>query len=86
MRCLHVRIASCGFAAGGQAVEGNRMDEVWAHGGDLHPGKRVRHPQQPDWGEGQVQSVIGQRVTVNFEHVGKILINIAKITLDTLEE
>ena len=34
----------------------------------LVPGDRVRHPLEPDWGVGQVQSVIGTRVTVNFEH------------------
>lgn len=37
----------------------------------LSPGMRVRHPGQPDWGTGQVQSVIGDRITVNFEHAGK---------------
>ena len=41
----------------------------------LAPGMRVRHPQQPDWGIGQVQSVIGSRITVNFEHAGKVVIN-----------
>ena len=37
---------------------------------ELVPGMRVRHPDQPDWGIGQVQSAIGHRVTVNFEHAG----------------
>ena len=41
----------------------------------LTPGALVRHPQQPDWGLGQVQSVIGSRVTVNFENAGKRTIN-----------
>ncbi|MHA1128038.1 MAG: DUF3553 domain-containing protein [Alphaproteobacteria bacterium] len=41
----------------------------------LEPGNFVRHPQQPDWGLGQVQSVIGDKITVNFEHVGKVVIN-----------
>ena len=41
----------------------------------LEPGQRVRHPARPDWGIGQVQSVIGDRVTVNFEHAGKLLID-----------
>ncbi len=39
---------------------------------DLAPGMLVRHPQRPDWGIGQVQSAIGHRVTVNFEHAGKV--------------
>ena len=41
---------------------------------DIVPGDIVRHPQCPDWGLGQVQSVIGDRITVNFEHAGKVLI------------
>ncbi|MBP7337592.1 DUF3553 domain-containing protein [Niveispirillum sp.] len=47
----------------------------------LAPGVFVRHPSQPDWGLGQVQSVVGTRVTVNFEHAGKLLINSAAISL-----
>ncbi len=39
------------------------------------PGALVRHPDQPDWGIGQVQSVIENRITVNFEDAGKRLIN-----------
>jgi transcription elongation factor GreA-like protein len=45
------------------------------------PGQFVRHPDRPDWGLGQVQSVVGQRVTVTFEHVGKVLINAAVVAL-----
>lgn len=41
----------------------------------LEPGMIVRHPQQPDWGIGQVQSRIGDRITVNFEHQGKVVID-----------
>jgi hypothetical protein len=44
----------------------------------------VRHPTQPDWGIGQVQSVIGERVTVNFEDRGKVLINAAVIELEVV--
>ena len=39
------------------------------------PGAFVRHSDQPDWGLGQVQSAIDDRVTVNFEHRGKQVIN-----------
>ena len=35
---------------------------------------------------GQVQSAIGDRVTVNFEHAGKRLINTAVVTLVPLDE
>ena len=45
------------------------------------PGAFVRHPDQPDWGLGQVQSAINGRVTVNFEHRGKQLINTNNISL-----
>lgn len=46
----------------------------------------VRHPQQPDWGIGQVQSAIGGRVTVNFENAGKLLINTDEVKLEILDE
>jgi hypothetical protein len=52
----------------------------------LTPGVYVRHPNQPDWGIGQVQSVIGNRATVNFEERGKVLINTDVISLDLMEE
>ena len=45
----------------------------------------VRHPDQPDWGIGQVQSVIGSRITVNFENAGKLLINGEAVALDVVE-
>ncbi|SDG01064.1 MULTISPECIES: DUF3553 domain-containing protein [Thalassobaculum] len=41
----------------------------------LSPGGYVRLEGRPDWGLGQIQSVVGSRVTVNFEHAGKQLIN-----------
>ena len=47
---------------------------------------RVRHPGEPDWGVGQVQSAIGDRVTVNFEHAGKRLINTAVVALIRVDE
>lgn len=51
----------------------------------LAPGALVRHPQEPDWGLGQVQSVVGQRITVNFEHRGKVLINGALVALELVD-
>ncbi len=47
----------------------------------LEPGMLVRHPDQPDWGLGQVQSNVGGRVTVNFEHAGKVVIDGKRIVL-----
>ena len=52
----------------------------------LVPGVFVRHPAKPDWGIGQVQSVIGHRITVNFEHAGKLLINGASVTLEIVDD
>ncbi|MBN8901689.1 MAG: DUF3553 domain-containing protein [Rhodospirillales bacterium 69-11] len=51
----------------------------------IEPGQWVRHPAREDWGAGQVQSVVGTRITVNFEHAGKILVNAAVVTLDPLD-
>jgi uncharacterized protein DUF3553 len=48
----------------------------------VEPGQWVLHPTRPEWGPGQVQSVIGDRVTVNFENQGKVLINAALVELE----
>lgn len=47
----------------------------------LVPGAYVRHPAESDWGLGQVQSVIGGRVTVNFENRGKVVIMSDRVAL-----
>ena len=54
------------------------MDDT---GHSFEPGDLVRHPARDDWGLGQVQSVIGARITVNFEHRGKVVINSTHIHL-----
>ena len=41
----------------------------------LSPGDFVRHSGRPDWGLGQIQSMIGHRITVNFENAGKLVID-----------
>lgn len=48
---------------------------------DFKLGDFVILPQRQDWGVGQVQSVIGDRVTVNFEHAGKQTINLDQASL-----
>ena len=48
---------------------------------DFQVGDFVRHPARPNWGFGQVQSVIGQVVTVTFEEVGKQVIHADHIIL-----
>ncbi len=50
----------------------------------LVPGEFVRHPTRPDWGTGQVQSVIGDRVTVTFENVGKRLVIATEVELEVI--
>lgn len=64
------------------------MTEEWQEGARrgpaallLTPGTYVRNPDRPEWGLGQVQSVVGQRITVNFEHEGKLAIDGARVTL-----
>ena len=47
----------------------------------LEPGMLVLHPDQPDWGVGQVQSNISGRITVNFREAGKIVIDGSHIAL-----
>ena len=41
----------------------------------LEPGMIVRHPGAPEWGTGQVQSRIGDRITVNFDNAGKQVVD-----------
>lgn len=43
---------------------------------------RVRAPAQPDWGLGQVQSVVGSRVTVNFTEAGRVVLDMRYAELD----
>lgn len=47
----------------------------------LEPGMIVRHPDRPDWGEGQVQSNIGGVITVMFREEGKVVIDGRRIEL-----
>jgi|TARA_B110000495_G_scaffold184377_1_gene181360 hypothetical protein len=49
---------------------------------DYEPGDKVTNPANKDWGIGQVQSIINSKVTVNFENVGKKVININIIELE----
>lgn len=52
--------------------------EIWVR---FEPGMLVRHPGHADWGIGQVQSAIGAAVTVNFEHSGKVVLNLSNTAL-----
>ena len=52
---------------------------------DFEPGDKVINPNNKDWGIGQVQSILKEKVTVNFENVGKKVINAKNIELEKLE-
>ncbi len=51
---------------------------------DFEPGDYVTNPANKDWGVGQVQSIIGTKVTVNFENFGKRVINVKHVILEKL--
>ena len=57
-------------------VEENRMD--------LTPGNYVINKNNNEWGIGQIQSSIDNRITVNFENVGKKVININEVNLEVI--
>ncbi len=48
----------------------------------LEPGALVRLRSAPDWGVGQVQSVIGSKATVNFENAGKVVVDLDRAELE----
>ena len=51
---------------------------------DYEPGDKVTNPNNKEWGIGQVQSIINDKVTVNFENAGKKVINAKNIELRKL--
>ena len=51
---------------------------------DYEPGDKITNPDKKDWGIGQVQSIINGKVTVNFENVGKKVINSSLIYLEKI--
>ena len=51
----------------------------------LAPGGFVRNPNCPEWGLGRIQSVVGTRVTVNFEEAGKVIVDLANAVLETAD-
>ena len=53
---------------------------------DFEPGDKVYNLNNKEWGIGQVQSIIKQKITVNFENVGKKVINAENIELIKLND
>ena len=52
---------------------------------DFEPRDKVINPTNKSWGIGQVQSIINEKITVNFENVGKKVINSKNIILEKFE-
>ena len=48
---------------------------------EFDPGDKVVNPNHKEWGVGQVQSIIKDKITVNFQNVGKKVINANNIKL-----
>ena len=53
---------------------------------NYEPGDYVVNPNNNGWGIGQIQSIVKNKVTVNFENVGKRVINSKKITLEKINK
>ena len=53
---------------------------------DYQPGDYVINPKNKDWGIGQIQSIINNKVTANFENCGKKVINTKEIILERVKK
>ena len=53
---------------------------------DYEPGDFVKNPNNKDWGIGQIQSIINDKVTVNFENSGKKVINVREVILEKVSK
>ena len=53
---------------------------------DYEPGDFVTNPNNKDWGIGQIQSIINNKITVNFENSCKKVINAKKIFLEKVNK
>ena len=52
---------------------------------NYEPGDFVTNPNKKDWGVGQIQSIINNKITVNFENAGKRVINAKEIVLEKVK-
>ena len=53
---------------------------------DYEPGDYVINPNKKNWGIGQIQTIIDNKITVNFENVGKKVINSKVIVLEKIKK
>ena len=53
---------------------------------NYNPGDFVINPKNKNWGIGQIQSIINNKITVNFENAGKKVINSKEIILERISK
>ena len=53
---------------------------------NFEPGDFVINPKNKEWGTGQIQSIIKNKITINFENAGKKVINAENIKLEKYED
>ena len=53
---------------------------------DYEPGDYVINPNNKDWGVGQIQSIINNKITINFENCGKKVINAKEVILERVKK
>ena len=53
---------------------------------NYEPGDYVVNTSEKGWGIGQIQSIVKNKVTVNFENVGKKVINSEQIILEKVNK
>ena len=51
---------------------------------NFEPGDKVINLENKNWGIGQIQSIINNKITVNFENVGKKVIKAEHINLEKI--
>ena len=49
---------------------------------DFVPGDYVINQSNKEWGIGQIQSIVKNKVTVNFENNGKQVLNLEVVSLE----
>tara|TARA_Y200000002_G_scaffold368995_1_gene362655 strand:+ start:1264 stop:1443 length:180 start_codon:yes stop_codon:yes gene_type:complete len=53
---------------------------------DLEPGDFVINPKNKNWGIGQIQSIIKNKITVNFQNCGKQVIDVNHVILERIKK
>ena len=53
---------------------------------DLEPGNFVLNPSEKSWGIGQIQSIIKNKITINFQNHGKQVMDLNHVILEKVKE